>query len=135
VEDLPDPTEAKLADVKNKVESLEQTTQTLLKSAAAETEQLKNLAQLNQVKNDQLQADVTDKTHQLLDIAREEAAHLLDPQHVAAVDSQSKLNALFPQPENMPKRDTSETTAQEEAQGEIQETVATTEKTISDGKS
>jgi len=135
LEDLPDPTEAKLAEVKNKVESLEQTTQTLLKSAAAETEQLKNLAQLNQVKNDQLQADVTDKTHQLLDIAREEAAHLLDPQHVGAVDSQSKLNALFPQPENMPKRDTSESTAQKEAQGEIQETVATTEKTISEGKS
>jgi len=134
MEDAADPTEKKLDDVKTKVKSLEDTTQTLLASAAAETEQLKNLAKLNQAKNDQEKADVVEKTHQLLDIARDEAAHILDPEHVAAVDSQSKLNALFPQPENAVKRDTSETTAQKEAQGEVQETVATTEKTIQDGK-
>jgi hypothetical protein len=136
IEDQPDPTEAKIADVKSQVETLEKTTQSLLKSAADETEQLKSLAKLNQEKNDQLKADVTEKTHQLLDIAREEAAHLLDPSHVGAVDSQSKLNAMFPQPEKIIKRDTSESTAQQEAQGEIIETVATTEKTVpDDGKS
>jgi len=132
IEDQPDPTEAKIAEVKNKVETLEKTTQDLLKSAADETEQLKSLAKINQEKNDQLKADVTEKTHQLLDIAREEAAHLLDPAHVAAVDSQSKLNSLFPQPEKVVKRDTSESTAQQEAQGETIETATTTEKTIPD---
>jgi len=132
IEDQTDPTEAKIAEVKNKVETLEKTTQDLLKSAADETEQLKSLAKLNADKNDALKADVTEKTHQLLDIAREEAAHLLDPSHVAAVDSQSKLNQLFPQPEKIIPRDNTESTAQQEAQGEIIETVSTTEKTLPD---
>jgi hypothetical protein len=126
---LADPTEKKIADVKTKVETLEKTTQDLLKAAADETEQLKSLAKINQAKNEDAKAEITEKTHELLDVAREEAAHLLDPSRAPAVNSQAKLDELFPQV--VVKNEADQAILKEEdADGDAIETAGSVEKTV-----